>query len=440
MTRLILTLTTCLIALSGVFAQPLPQTVYTQDIDNFWTAFDSVQSTKDSSRQLFYIRSLYIDKGTAGLKAFMKVRDYTAEGWVKAINQYPKFWASIRPNTLTVKTKTAEFTKSIARLKKLYPELKDARLYFTIGCLHSGGTTDSNMVLIGAEIATGDSTTDVSEFPNKWLATVFKGQSRANNAPRNNIVPLNIHEYVHTQQQGESDILLPNAIKEGSADFITELTIDRPMQTSYIKYGYEHEQELKEAFKQEMFTTAYQKWLYNGSEATTMADLGYFMGYTICKSYYNHSTNKKAAVKAIIELNYSDSNAVETFLTRSAYYTEPIDKAALIAAFREKQPTLLRLEPFSNGDTLVDPTLKSLSFVFSKPMRPKGYSIEYASGGKEHFPIKGVTGFSADGTTFSVKAELQPGRDYEFVISKRSFASQDGYALQTDYTIKFRTK
>jgi hypothetical protein len=54
------------------------QKVFTSDIDNFWTAYDSIQSTKDSLKQIDFIQKLYIDKGTKGLKAFMAVRNYTA--------------------------------------------------------------------------------------------------------------------------------------------------------------------------------------------------------------------------------------------------------------------------------------------------------------------------------------------------------------------------
>jgi hypothetical protein len=36
----------------------------------------------------------------------------------------------------------------------LYPELREAKMYFTVGGLNSGGTTVNNMILIGTEIAT----------------------------------------------------------------------------------------------------------------------------------------------------------------------------------------------------------------------------------------------------------------------------------------------
>jgi len=428
-------LATSLMIITGAFGQsPSRQKVFTQDIDNFWIAFDSVATTRDSLQQLHYIQTLYIDKGTEGLKSFMRVRNYTADRWVMLIRRYPKFWASVRPNTLAVKTKTAAIEESILQFKALYPGLKDAKLYFTVGGLRSGGTTDSNKVLVGTEIATGDPTTDVSEFSTKWLAGVFSQQST------NNIVPLNIHEYVHTQQRGEGNTLLGQSICEGAADYITELVMGTPMRTVYINYGYQREKELKESFQQEMYTASFKKWLYNGGDATTVADLGYFMGYVICKSYYTHSADKKAAIKEIIELNYSDTTAVESFLKRSAYYTGPIDKAALVAAFQAKQPVVVRCEPVHDGDTLVDASLKTITIYFSRPMSTKGYSFNIGPSGEEHYPLTGVTGYSADGASFIVTADLKPGREYEFVITTRSFSSQDGYPLLTDYPVKFRTK
>jgi len=409
------------------------QKVFTADIDNFWTAYDSIQSTKDSLKQIGFIQKLYIDKGTKGLKAFMAVRDYTAILWVQLIRLYPKFWNSIRPNTLTAKSYAPEIEKSINKFKELYPDLKEAKMYFTVGGLRSGGTTMNDMVLIGSEIATGNASTDVSEFPNKWLEGVFKNQQA------DNIVPLNIHEYVHTQQKGDPPNVLGQAIKEGACDFITELVIGRLMQNNYIVYGRKHETELKEQFKKEMFTSYSSNWLYNGSNATTVADLGYFMGYTICKSYYNNSTDKKKVIKEIIELNFKNEDDIERFLSNSKYYPGPLNKAELVKAFEAKEPYVVKLEPFANGDKEVDPTIKELKIVFSAPMNKKGYSINNGSRGKDYSPITGVVGFSDDGTSFTLKIEMKPGHEYEFLITNLSFKSSEGYPLKR-YEVKFKTK
>ncbi len=427
---LIFVLLTLSLLSAGQSSRP---TVFTSDIGNFWRAYDSLQTTKDSVQQVRMIRDLYIAKGTEGLKAFMEARDYTAEGWVDLIRKYPRFWRSIRPNTLTVRSKAKEIEKSIQALKKLYPALKEAKMYFTIGGLRSGGTTMKDMVLIGTEIATGNAATDVSEFPDNWLAGVFKSQET------NNLVPLNIHEYIHTQQNGEAQNLLGQAIKEGACDFITELVMQQPLQSNYLQYGRQHEAELKEPFKQQMFTTAYYNWLYNGSAAQTMADLGYFMGYAICKAYYTHAADRKKAISEIIELNYADSTAVETFLQKSAYYDTPLNKTELVQQFESRRPTVLRLEPFANGDTLVDASIKEIKIVFSAPMNKKGFSINYGKRGKAYAPISGVGGFSEDGKSFSLRVDMQPGHEYEFSVTDKSFRSTEGYPLRP-YDVNFKTK
>ncbi|RYY14615.1 MAG: hypothetical protein EOO04_29950 [Chitinophagaceae bacterium] len=414
-------------------AQDKQQTVYTIDIDNFWKAYDSARKAKDTLQQQQIIQKLYIDKGTRGLKAFMAARDYTAAGWVRLINRYPKFWNSIRANTLAVKQHKKEIQNSIEKLEELYPSLKPASMYFTIGALRSGGTITEDMVLVGAEIATGTSSTVVSEFNDPWLKDVFSLQKPGN------IVPLNLHEYVHTQQIGEAENLIGQSIREGACDFITELVMGKPLVTPYLEYGRKNEAALKKQFMEDMFTTAYIRWMYNGANAGTVADLGYFMGYAICKSFYNRMEDKKKAVAEIIELNYDDTAAVEDFLKRSGYYEGGVNKQQLVLAFQQKRPVVLSLEPFKNGDQAVDPGVREITIRFSAPMNMQNYSISFGERGKEYSPIVGVAGYTVDGTGFRLKIDLEPKHEYEFVITDRSFQSADGYPLMPS-TVRFRTR
>ena len=68
-----------------------------------------------------------------------------------------------------------------------------------------------------------------------------------------------------------------------------------------------------------MYGQETKKWLYNGNDAPCgNADLGYFMGYTICKAYYKNAKNKEQALKDIIELEYKKENVV-AFLVKSKY-------------------------------------------------------------------------------------------------------------------------
>ena len=433
MTRIYTTFFFTFFTLSFAFGQEKEQKVFTSDIDNFWVAYDSIHTTTDSLKQLQYLQALYIDKGTPGVQGFMEAKGYTAEQWVTSIRSYPKFWNSVRPNTLLAKSGAQGLEPYLKKLKKLYPALRPAGIYFCIGVLSSGGTTQDSMILIGAEIATGNSSTDISEFPEstqKFLSRVYKGE------PFKNIIPVNVHEYVHTQQKGLGSDLLGRAILEGTCDFVAELVTGITMPLSYMEYGPKHEAELKQKFKAEMFEPGIGNWFYNQQAA--QPDLGYYMGYAICKAYYKQAKNKQQAIKDMIELKYDDAAAVEAFLAKSKFYQEPIRKAELQKAYEARQPVITRISPLSGPDSLIDASVQEIRIEFSAEM-DRFTATDYGTGGKEQFPVVAQPGFSADKRTYVYKVRLEPGREYSFRMNGGGFRSLDGYPLNT-YEVRFRTK
>jgi uncharacterized protein YjaZ len=290
--------------------------IFTSDIDNFWIAYDSVKTTTDTTKQKEFIQRLYLDKATSGLKDFIIAREHSPKRHLDNILKNPKFWVSLRPHTLQIKTFTSDIEKLMSRFKKLYPSFKQPDVYFTIGCLNSGGTTTADKILIGSEIAASDSTVDASEI-GSWLRGVFKDNR--------NVVYLVAHEVGHTQQKGgdsEDDgtsNLLGYCIREGACDFIAELLLEKPVTSPYMTYGKANEKKLWESFQQEMYGQETKNWLYNDGDAPSgQADLGYFIGYKICKTYYENAKNKKKALKEIIELEYNKESVLK-FLEKSKY-------------------------------------------------------------------------------------------------------------------------
>lgn len=422
------------IIFSLVFATAFSQKstrIFTSDIDNFWVAYDSIQKTNEYSGKLDLIKRLYTDKATKGLKAFMNARDYNDSVYVKVIEKYPKFWNSVRPNTLTIKTKTKELEAGVARLKQLYPELKDAEMYFTIGGLNAGGTVSGNMVLVGAELATGIGSTDVSEFKDEWLKGMFANQSL------DNIVSLNIHEYIHTQQTGYQNRVLNQAIKEGSCDLIAELVMNEFPQRKYISYGIAHEAEIKARFKKEMFTGNLANWFYNGRQKGEGADLGYYVGYVISKMYYRNTKDKKQAIKDIIELNYSDNKAVEDFLDKSKFFKEKA--VTLVKEYQNQLPYVVKIEP-ANGSADVSADTKEVRITFSQEMVPGKYSFNLSDKGKEYNPMTKIAGMENNNKTLLVLVDLKPNKEYEFVLTNKGFISKEGRPLRDEkLLIKFKT-
>ena len=205
---------------STSFAQ---QRIVTTDIKNFWQAYDQIKLTTDSAKQVDLINQHYIQKGTPGLKALMQVRNYNAQGFVNAIKNYPQFWASVRNNTLKADDYAKEIEKAVILLKELYPELKPATIYFSIGALRTGGTTLEDKVLIGAEISMTDEKTSTEElqkgFPH--LPGFFKTR------PIDGLVFTNTHEYVHTQQKTTiGNTLLTQVVIEGVAELLAEKSLN----------------------------------------------------------------------------------------------------------------------------------------------------------------------------------------------------------------------
>jgi hypothetical protein len=426
-----------LLSFTAALAQQSKQRVFSSDIDRFWTAYDSVRTTSDSLRQVAIFTRLYLVKGTPGLRALQQVEGYTAAEWVGSIRHHPKFWNSIRPSTQLAKSGAQNLAPYLTKFQQLYPSLRPASIYFTIGALRSGGTTKDSLVLIGAELETGNPQTDISEFTGNdraFLASVF-----ARN-PFDNIIPLNVHEYVHTQEHGPGNTVLGQALYEGTCDLVTELVTGRKVPLPYMTYGPAHEAELKERFKLELFTPNISNWFYNQlNKPGHIPDLGYYMGYAIGKRYYQQARDKKQVIKELIELDYTNDQAVEAFLTKTRYYPQPLDKAQVLAAYEQRRPVVTRFLPAPNAAGLLDASVREIRVEFSVPMDPNSHSTDYGPGGKDAFPVVKQPGFGSDKQVYTYQVALQPGHSYSFVLNGGGFQDENGYPLQ-QYEVKFRTR
>lgn len=95
------------------------QQIITTDIDNFWIAYDSVIKVKENKTSVF--KQLYLDKGTTGLKDFVKYKDFNETNYVTAFEKYPEFWKSIRKNTFVSSEQIQKTEKALKEFRKLYP-------------------------------------------------------------------------------------------------------------------------------------------------------------------------------------------------------------------------------------------------------------------------------------------------------------------------------
>jgi uncharacterized protein YjaZ len=118
---------------------------------------------------------------------------------------------------------------------------------------------------------------------------------------------LTIHELMHFQQHYRDTVnketLLSAVIHEGVCDFMVELCSGVPLENGNLDFLSEPDNEawIFNELGEELLGDDTSKWLYNGGSIEDRPhDLGYTVGYLICKSYYEQSQDKKMAVYQLL--------------------------------------------------------------------------------------------------------------------------------------------
>jgi len=408
--------------------------VSTADVYRFWEAYDQIVASDDTSNQRTLLRSLYLDPGSPGLDALRERRGYTENVYLEAIRSYPQFWASIRKNTLQSRELAGGIDAGVAKFKDLYPAMKPAQVYFTIGAMYTGGTTLDSLVLIGAELALADSSVVTSELPERLgenLSRFFETN------PINDVVLLNVHEFVHTQQNSNGYDLLSQCLYEGVAEFVSVLALETESAVPAVEYGQQNAELVRTAFAQQVGAPHWNDWLYNDfSNDFGVRDLGYYVGYAMCESYYDQAADKQAAIARMIELDYTDTTSVEAFINDSGYFDEPVD--SLKADFERNRPYVTGIREIPAGSMeSVDPGLTQLTVEFSAPMSTRFRNQRYGPLGADAvLPVRSLQ-FSPDKQSIVIGVDLEPGQRYQLQLTDQ-YRSLDGRVMQP-YLLDIRT-
>ncbi len=280
--------------------------VYT-DIENFWAAYDA-------GKQASNFEQLYFGKASSGLKEFARVRSSSvnATNIAALVSRKPKYFASIRPNTMKAAQIAAQVRDLFVKFKTMFPDAQFADVYLMMGGMSTGGTIANNSILIGTELFARGADTPTDELT-AWEKAVTQ--------PIDDLPAIICHELIHIEQEylgmSYGNTLLGKAIQEGGADFVSELFVGKHINQHIHEYCNSRQKELWKEFSQVMNGTIINKWLYNANDASLgerPADIGYYIGYKICEAYYAKATNKQAALREIMSMK--DPTA---FLQASGY-------------------------------------------------------------------------------------------------------------------------
>lgn len=421
------------LGINEIFGQDFKKQIVTTDIDNFWFAYDQINKSPDSLERIELINELYIDKATEGLKGLISARRYQDFEFVNNILNYPRYWNSIRANASYLLKDTEQIEKHLIKLKAIYPELKPANIYFSIGAFRTGGTYHGNKVLLGAEFMLAQENTFIEELPERIQKSIREY------APYD--IPLTaIHEYIHTQQKSwENQSIIHLCVAEGVAEFISTLITEKPISPP-VHFGKQNAERVLERYMVEIFRNDdVWNWLWSENQNELKAnDLGYYIGYQICEIHYNNSTDKKMAIKDLIELDYSNEEEFAKLVDGTRFL--PITLKEIGIKYESMRPAVKGLIEFENGSLKVSPKLNLITIEFSDPMSDCCRSVDFVeTKGVEPLVIKDHIGWSDDKKRYTFEVEdLKPNKSYGLIIS--NFAKEDGGNRIAPYSIRFKTK
>jgi hypothetical protein len=284
----------------------------TTDVKLFWQAYDKAQADTANRRAIY--KNQYADAGSPGLQDYFAYKVKSMKEFMVSHDAKLKFYAGIRKNTLTVDAQKPRMRASFVKLKELYPKAGFPNIYFVIGAFSSGGTSTDNGLLIGLDQAVRTPDVPVDEL-SRWELNNF-GQLKY-------LPNLVAHELIHYNQNGMANdtTLLHGVLIEGMADFIGELISGRTANERLQVWAKGKEKKIWADFEKEMYLKRSYNWIANADQETVdkPADIGYWVGYQICKGYYENSTEKKQAIYDMLNIKdykafYERSGTSQKFL------------------------------------------------------------------------------------------------------------------------------
>jgi hypothetical protein len=270
--------------------------IHIEDVERFFRIYDSADG-RPSAEQL---QRDYLDPGSEGLHQFARMRNINGARIAGALAKNPALYSKARGCMAVLPQVRRRLEVALGELSRLYPGARLPPVTIAVGR--------------GKPVGVGGPATGVQIGLEALCAADF-----LNPDIEDRFVYVIAHEYAHVQQrqtftEDENPTVLSGSLMEGAAEFVGELI------SGHVSYAYfgaltqGREKEIETAFVADQDKTDVSNWFYN-STPEKPGDLGYWVGYRIAKSYYQRASDKRRALREIIEMK--DPKA---FLARSGWY------------------------------------------------------------------------------------------------------------------------
>jgi hypothetical protein len=286
-------------ARSGVsaFADRTPgPVIQIEDVDRFYKVYDAAGGHPTADQ----LQHDYIDPGSEGLHHLAKVRNVSGAAIAKTLDEHPEIYSDAKRCMAVLPRVRERLQAALLKLGDLYPEAKFPPVTIAVGR--------------GKPVAIGSPASGVQVGLEALCATNW-----LNPNVEDRFVHVISHEYAHVQQapalaDNEHPTVLEASLIEGAAEFTAELISGEISSYQFVASMKGREKEIETAFVSDEDKTDLSKWLYNGTREKP-GDLGYWVGYRIVKSYYQHAGDKRTAFREILEMTNP-----KAFLAESHWY------------------------------------------------------------------------------------------------------------------------
>jgi hypothetical protein len=279
---------------AGAAVEPV---IRIDDVAAFYKIYDAAHGHPTADQ----LQHDYLDRGSDGLRRLEKLRNVTGTRIAEAIAGRPQMYTEARACMAVLPAVKTWVGAALGKLAGFYPQARFQPITIVVGRGKPTGVTDDKGVIIGLE----------SLCAVKWMNPNLEDR----------FVHVIAHEYGHVEQAyaapamygNDKPTVLEASIIEGAAEFTAELISGGVSDSFFAVTTKGREKEIESAFVPDEDKTDLSKWLYNGS-LDKPGDLGYWVGYRIVKSYYQHATDKRRALAEIFAM--TDAHA---FLAKSGW-------------------------------------------------------------------------------------------------------------------------
>ena len=272
--------------------------IHIEDVAAFYKLYDATRGHPTADQ----LQHDYLDPGSDGLHNLAMVRNVTGGRIADNIAKHPEVYSDARQCMAALPRVRQRVGVALKELGRLYPQARFPPVTIAVG---RGKPVGVGSPVTGLQIGLE------ALCAVKWMDPNIEDR----------FVRIIAHEYIHVQQSAalsddEHATLLERSLIEGAAEFGAELLTGQPGEVTSPQMRAAtlgHEKEIESAFLTDEDSTDFPKWLDNSSY-DKQGDLGYWVGYRIVKSYYQHGSDKRGALREIIEMTDP-----KTFLAKSGW-------------------------------------------------------------------------------------------------------------------------